>query len=58
MLHHFTETLFRCVFEVFMVIHTFQLLSILSEGGIVPEDIVMQLILARLDAPDIEHYGK
>ncbi|XP_024863203.1 adenylate kinase 9 isoform X2 [Kryptolebias marmoratus] len=34
-----------------------ELLSILSEGQSIPEDLVLQLILARLNSPDIEHYG-
>ncbi|XP_037607172.1 adenylate kinase 9 [Sebastes umbrosus] len=34
-----------------------ELLSILSKGKSVPEDMVLQLILARLDSPDVEHYG-
>ncbi|XP_037541400.1 adenylate kinase 9 [Nematolebias whitei] len=34
-----------------------ELLSILSEGKSIPEDLVLSLILARLNAPDIEHYG-
>lgn len=38
--------------------YSFQLLNILSEGGIAPEDLVLKLIIARLNSPDIEHYGK
>ncbi|KAK9531540.1 hypothetical protein VZT92_010959 [Zoarces viviparus] len=34
-----------------------ELLNILSEGKGVPEDMVLQLILARLNSPDVEHYG-
>ncbi|KAM8832237.1 adenylate kinase 9 isoform 2-T2 [Spinachia spinachia] len=34
-----------------------ELLDILSEGRSVPEDMVLQLILARLDSADVEHYG-
>ncbi|KAF7661399.1 hypothetical protein LDENG_00263080 [Lucifuga dentata] len=34
-----------------------ELLEILSEGRSVPEDMVLQLILARINSPDIEHYG-
>ncbi|XP_031726212.1 adenylate kinase 9 isoform X2 [Anarrhichthys ocellatus] len=34
-----------------------ELLNILSEGKSVPEDMVLQLILARLNSPDVEHYG-
>ncbi|XP_008299656.1 adenylate kinase 9 [Stegastes partitus] len=34
-----------------------ELLDILSEGRSIPEDVVMQLILARLNSPDVEHYG-
>ncbi|XP_034436680.1 adenylate kinase 9-like [Hippoglossus hippoglossus] len=34
-----------------------ELLDILSEGGILPQDKVLQLILNRLDSPDVEHYG-
>uniref|UniRef100_A0A8C2ZHF6 AAA+ ATPase domain-containing protein n=1 Tax=Cyclopterus lumpus TaxID=8103 RepID=A0A8C2ZHF6_CYCLU len=33
------------------------LLTILSEGRIIPEDMVLQLIIARLNSPDVEHYG-
>uniref|UniRef100_A0A3B5A2W7 Adenylate kinase 9 n=1 Tax=Stegastes partitus TaxID=144197 RepID=A0A3B5A2W7_9TELE len=33
-----------------------ELLDILSEGRSIPEDVVMQLILARLNSPDVEHY--
>ncbi|XP_070781653.1 adenylate kinase 9 [Enoplosus armatus] len=34
-----------------------ELLNILSEGRNIPEDIVLQLIVARLNSPDVEHYG-
>ncbi|KAL7388763.1 hypothetical protein ABVT39_020280 [Epinephelus coioides] len=34
-----------------------ELLNILSEGRSVPEDMVLQLILDRLNSPDVEHYG-
>ncbi|XP_068433457.1 adenylate kinase 9 isoform X2 [Clinocottus analis] len=34
-----------------------ELLNILSEGKSVPEDMVLQLILAKLNSPDVEHYG-
>uniref|UniRef100_A0A3Q1CXD4 Nucleoside-diphosphate kinase n=1 Tax=Amphiprion ocellaris TaxID=80972 RepID=A0A3Q1CXD4_AMPOC len=34
-----------------------ELLAILSEGRSIPEDVVLQLILARLNSPDVEHYG-
>ncbi|KAK1889504.1 Adenylate kinase 9 [Dissostichus eleginoides] len=34
-----------------------ELLNILSEGRSVPEDMVLQLLLARLNSPDVEHYG-
>ncbi|XP_034999516.2 adenylate kinase 9 [Hippoglossus stenolepis] len=34
-----------------------ELLDILSEGRILPQDKVLQLILDRLDSPDVEHYG-
>ncbi|XP_054474711.1 adenylate kinase 9 [Anoplopoma fimbria] len=34
-----------------------ELLNILSEGRSVPEDMVLQLILARLNSPEVEHYG-
>ncbi|XP_072219011.1 adenylate kinase 9 [Leuresthes tenuis] len=34
-----------------------KLLDMLSEGRSVPEDVVLQLILARLNSPDVEHYG-
>ncbi|CAB1435475.1 unnamed protein product [Pleuronectes platessa] len=34
-----------------------ELLDILSEGKVLPEDKVLQLILDRLDSPDVEHYG-
>ncbi|XP_056284243.1 adenylate kinase 9 [Pseudoliparis swirei] len=34
-----------------------ELLNILSEGRSVAEDMVLQLILARLNSPDVEHYG-
>ncbi|XP_029281159.1 LOW QUALITY PROTEIN: adenylate kinase 9 [Cottoperca gobio] len=34
-----------------------ELLNILSEGRGVPEDMVIQLIIARLNTPDVEHYG-
>nr|XP_040016288.1 adenylate kinase 9 isoform X3 [Gasterosteus aculeatus aculeatus] len=34
-----------------------ELLNILSEGRSVPEDMVLQLILARLNSADVEHYG-
>ncbi|XP_063352163.1 adenylate kinase 9 [Pelmatolapia mariae] len=34
-----------------------ELLDILSEGRSVPEDVVLKLILARLNSPDVEHYG-
>ncbi|XP_060948026.1 adenylate kinase 9-like [Limanda limanda] len=34
-----------------------ELLVILSEGWILPEDKVLQLILDRLDSRDVEHYG-
>ncbi|XP_075315081.1 adenylate kinase 9 [Odontesthes bonariensis] len=34
-----------------------KLLDMLSEGRSIPEDEVLQLILARLNSPDAEHYG-
>ncbi|XP_024146530.1 adenylate kinase 9 isoform X1 [Oryzias melastigma] len=34
-----------------------ELLSILSEGKSITDDVVLQLILARLNSPDVEHYG-
>ncbi|XP_069014339.1 adenylate kinase 9 [Embiotoca jacksoni] len=34
-----------------------QLLDILSEGKSIPTDVVLHLILARLNSPDVEHYG-
>ncbi|XP_039454978.1 adenylate kinase 9 isoform X1 [Oreochromis aureus] len=34
-----------------------ELLDILSEGRSVPEDVVLKMILARLNSPDVEHYG-
>ncbi|XP_056260814.1 adenylate kinase 9 isoform X1 [Seriola aureovittata] len=34
-----------------------ELLNILSEGKSIPEDNVLELILARLNSPDVEHYG-
>ncbi|XP_061587402.1 adenylate kinase 9 [Cololabis saira] len=34
-----------------------ELLNILSEGRSVPEDVVLRLILARLNSADVEHYG-
>ncbi|XP_069370668.1 adenylate kinase 9 [Paralichthys olivaceus] len=34
-----------------------ELLDILSEGRSLPEDKVLQLILARLNSPDVQHYG-
>uniref|UniRef100_UPI003AAF6DC3 adenylate kinase 9 n=1 Tax=Centroberyx gerrardi TaxID=166262 RepID=UPI003AAF6DC3 len=34
-----------------------ELLDILSEGRSIPEDMVLQLIIARLNSPDVEHYG-
>ncbi|XP_040920922.1 adenylate kinase 9 [Toxotes jaculatrix] len=34
-----------------------ELLKILSEGRSIPEDEVLELILARLNSPDVEHYG-
>ncbi|KAL3052487.1 hypothetical protein OYC64_005101 [Pagothenia borchgrevinki] len=34
-----------------------ELLNILSEGRNVPEDMVLQLLLARLNSADVEHYG-
>ncbi|XP_076612348.1 adenylate kinase 9 isoform X2 [Chaetodon auriga] len=34
-----------------------ELLDILSGGRSIPEDMVLQLILARLNSPDVEHYG-
>ncbi|KAK2856221.1 hypothetical protein Q5P01_004956 [Channa striata] len=34
-----------------------ELIEILSEGKSIPEDMVLQLILARLNSPDVEHYG-
>ncbi|KAM9339254.1 adenylate kinase 9 [Symphorus nematophorus] len=34
-----------------------ELLDILSEGRSIPEDMVLQLILDRLNSPDVEHYG-
>uniref|UniRef100_A0A8D3BXV2 Adenylate kinase 9 n=1 Tax=Scophthalmus maximus TaxID=52904 RepID=A0A8D3BXV2_SCOMX len=35
-----------------------EILNILSEGESIPEDKMLQLILARLDSPDVAHYGK
>ncbi|XP_034018068.1 adenylate kinase 9 [Thalassophryne amazonica] len=34
-----------------------EMLKILSEGRSIPENVVLQLILARLNSPDVEHYG-
>ncbi|XP_030577131.1 adenylate kinase 9 isoform X3 [Archocentrus centrarchus] len=34
-----------------------ELLNILSEGKTVPEDMVLKLILAKINSPDVEHYG-
>ncbi|XP_058469998.1 adenylate kinase 9 [Solea solea] len=34
-----------------------ELLNILSEGKSIPEDKVLQLILDRLNSPDVAHYG-
>ncbi|XP_029352962.1 adenylate kinase 9 [Echeneis naucrates] len=34
-----------------------ELINILSEGKSIPEDKVLQLILARLNSPDVDHYG-
>uniref|UniRef100_A0A3P9IZJ1 Adenylate kinase 9 n=1 Tax=Oryzias latipes TaxID=8090 RepID=A0A3P9IZJ1_ORYLA len=34
-----------------------ELLSILSEGKSITDDVVLQLILARLNSPDVKHYG-
>ncbi|KAM3861101.1 LOW QUALITY PROTEIN: adenylate kinase 9-like [Diretmus argenteus] len=34
-----------------------ELLDILAEGRSIPEDMVLQLIIARLNSPDVEHYG-
>ncbi|XP_056150135.1 adenylate kinase 9 [Lampris incognitus] len=34
-----------------------ELLDILAEGKSIPEEVVCQLIAARLKSPDIEHYG-
>ncbi|XP_051264627.1 adenylate kinase 9 isoform X2 [Dicentrarchus labrax] len=34
-----------------------KLLNVLSGGGSIPEDTVLQLILDRLNSPDVEHYG-
>lgn len=44
---------------MFDKLHIFfsQLLNILSEGGVAPEDLVLELIIARLNSPDIDHYG-
>lgn len=44
---------------MFDILHIFfsQLLNILSEGGVAPEDLVLELIIARLNSPDIDHYG-
>lgn len=44
---------------MFDKLHIFfsQLLNILSEGGVAPENLVLELIIARLNSPDIDHYG-
>ncbi|XP_074541277.1 adenylate kinase 9 [Halichoeres trimaculatus] len=34
-----------------------EVLKILCEGKTVPEDLVLQMILARLNSPDVDHYG-
>ncbi|KAM6915133.1 LOW QUALITY PROTEIN: adenylate kinase 9 [Xenentodon cancila] len=34
-----------------------ELLNILSEGRSIPEDVVLRLVLARLNSADVEHYG-
>ncbi|KAF7230651.1 adenylate kinase 9 isoform X1 [Nothobranchius furzeri] len=34
-----------------------QILNMLSEGECIPEDLVLQLVLARLNSPDVQHYG-
>ncbi|XP_026174949.1 adenylate kinase 9 isoform X2 [Mastacembelus armatus] len=34
-----------------------ELLDILYEGKSIPEDMVLKLILTRLNSPDVEHYG-
>lgn len=43
---------------MFDKLHIFfsQLLNKLSEG-VAPEDLVLELIIARLNSPDIDHYG-
>uniref|UniRef100_H2MFT6 Uncharacterized protein n=1 Tax=Oryzias latipes TaxID=8090 RepID=H2MFT6_ORYLA len=40
-----------------VLVDDFQLLSILSEGKSITDDVVLQLILARLNSPDVKHYG-
>ncbi|KAM4529308.1 adenylate kinase 9 [Fundulus diaphanus] len=34
-----------------------QLLNVLCEGKSIPDDMVLQLILARINSPEVEHYG-
>ncbi|KAM4713125.1 adenylate kinase 9 [Anableps anableps] len=34
-----------------------ELLNILYEGKSIPDDVVLQLILERINSPDIEHFG-
>ncbi|KAK7907798.1 hypothetical protein WMY93_016410 [Mugilogobius chulae] len=35
----------------------FQLLEILNHGSNIPEEIVLKLILEKLNSPEVEHYG-
>ena len=34
-----------------------QLTETLVEGGCIPEALVLQLIIKRLQSPDVQHYG-
>lgn len=49
---------FLCTFTEDFLSWPLQLVNILSRGRSLPEDLVLKLILARINAPDVQHYGK
>lgn len=48
---------FHSVWPSSWLVSLFQLMDILSEGRSIPEEMVLQMIISRLNAPDVEHYG-
>lgn len=56
----FHEYVYICISKLiqYPCFKLLQLLSILFQGKCIPDDVVLELILARINSPDVEHYGK